>query len=152
MGCFRLRAKDGRLIKKLEKKIEFLTAEGGEGGGSRVEMDKLKEKNKELRSALEEEEDRTTALSSACLRVCLRDVCVCICRVQLCVSICLHASICVCVFLCCGPRVLCMCGVFRRGVLIPVCGMWYTAGKRRLQRDLDEQTELVSTLEKEVCG
>lgn len=64
-----LRAKDARMIKTLNKKIAFLTAEGGEGGASQAEMDKLKTKNKETREALEEEEDKNAALKTKSRRV-----------------------------------------------------------------------------------
>eukprot|EP00039_Didymoeca_costata_P018541 m.333902 g.333902 ORF g.333902 m.333902 type:complete len:1372 (+) comp17243_c0_seq1:84-4199(+) len=83
-----LREKDKRTIARLEKKIVFLSAESGDGAASAAEVDKLKKKNKDLRDALEEEEDKTAALKN---------------------------------------------------------------GKRRLQRELDEQLELVATLEKEVA-
>eukprot|EP00038_Savillea_parva_P006148 m.161964 g.161964 ORF g.161964 m.161964 type:complete len:1355 (+) comp12131_c0_seq1:60-4124(+) len=82
-----LRKKDVRTIAKLQKKLAFLSGESEGGGGSAEEVEKLKSKNKELREALEEEEDKNATLATK---------------------------------------------------------------KRRALRDLEEKTELVTTLEKEV--
>eukprot|EP00040_Diaphanoeca_grandis_P003989 m.26625 g.26625 ORF g.26625 m.26625 type:complete len:1353 (+) comp15482_c0_seq1:117-4175(+) len=81
-----MRKKDQRAIRNLKKKIGFLAGEEN-GGASSEDMERLKTKNKELRAALDEEEDKNSALSS---------------------------------------------------------------GKRRVQRELDENIELVQTLEKTV--
>jgi len=64
-----LRSKDQRTIKKLEKKISFLSAEAGDGGGSAEETEKLKLKMKQLRSSLEDEEDKTAALTTGKRRI-----------------------------------------------------------------------------------
>lgn len=69
----RLRAKDARLIKTLTKKINFLTAEEGGGGASKDEVEKLRSKYKEVRDALDEEEDKNATLRSK-LRRSDRDV------------------------------------------------------------------------------
>eukprot|EP00035_Acanthoeca_spectabilis_P020591 m.433685 g.433685 ORF g.433685 m.433685 type:complete len:1351 (-) comp17608_c0_seq1:6494-10546(-) len=82
-----LRQKDQRTIKKLKSNISFLKEEGGVGGASSEEVTKLKAKNKDLRAALDEEEDKTAKLNNE---------------------------------------------------------------KRRIRNELEEATELVSTLEKEV--
>jgi chromosome segregation ATPase len=60
-----LRAKDVRLIAKIQKKLAFLSEEAEGGGGSAEELEKLKKKNKEIREALEEEEDKCAKLSTA---------------------------------------------------------------------------------------
>jgi len=64
-----LRSKDQRAMRKLEKKIAFLSAEGGDGGGSAEESEKLKLKMKQLRSSLEDEEDKTAALTTGKRRI-----------------------------------------------------------------------------------
>jgi len=64
-----LRSKDQRAMRKLEKKIAFLSAEGGDGGGSAEESEKLKLKMKQLRSSLEDEEDKTSALTTGKRRI-----------------------------------------------------------------------------------
>lgn len=64
-----LRQKDQRTIKKLKSNISFLKEEGGVGGASSEEVTKLKAKNKDLRAALDEEEDKTAKLNNEKRRI-----------------------------------------------------------------------------------
>jgi hypothetical protein len=110
-----LRAKDARTIRKLEKKIAFLSAEGADGGVSSAEMKKLKASVCTRPAAVRFDptsycRDKSLCLCvsvslrlcvSASLRLCV-SVSLCLC---VSVSLCLCVSVSLCLRLCLRLRV-----------------------------------------------